>query len=117
MVVIISVKIYRWRQSRVLYKPNLPVIPYYPPHYTDTGVTGALPHGYNYEVCMTTDSRKSDCKFSTLGGQNVLVVDPSFTETMQRAMKEKHFLEDPESSEMVRSLVLKTDEVFLKKDC
>ncbi|XP_077099988.1 uncharacterized protein LOC143750680 [Siphateles boraxobius] len=99
VVVIISVKIYRWRQSRFLYQSNLPVIPYYPPHYADTGVTGTLPHGYNYEVCMTTDSRKSDCKFSTLGGQSVLVVDPSFTETMQRAMKE-NFLEDPELQEM-----------------
>ncbi|XP_073685610.1 protocadherin gamma-A6-like isoform X7 [Garra rufa] len=99
VVVILSVKIYRWRQCR-LYQSNLPVIPYYPPHYADTGVTGTLPHGYNYEVCMTTDSRKSDCKFSTLGGQNVLVVDPSFTETMQRAMKEKNFLEDPESPEV-----------------
>uniref|UniRef100_A0A8C2BY14 Cadherin N-terminal domain-containing protein n=1 Tax=Cyprinus carpio TaxID=7962 RepID=A0A8C2BY14_CYPCA len=49
-------------QSRFLYQSNLPVIPYYPPHYSDTGVTGTLPHGYNYEVCMTTDSRKSDCK-------------------------------------------------------
>uniref|UniRef100_A0A671Q2P4 Cadherin domain-containing protein n=1 Tax=Sinocyclocheilus anshuiensis TaxID=1608454 RepID=A0A671Q2P4_9TELE len=66
VVVIISVKIYRWRQSRFLYQSNLPVIPYYPPHYADTGVTGTLPHGYNYEVCITTDSRKSDCKFSTL---------------------------------------------------
>uniref|UniRef100_A0A8C1W5N8 Cadherin domain-containing protein n=1 Tax=Cyprinus carpio TaxID=7962 RepID=A0A8C1W5N8_CYPCA len=94
VVVIISVKIYRWRQSRLLYQSNLPVIPYYPPHYADTGVTGTLPHGYNYEVCMTTDSRKSDCKFSTLGGQNVLVVDPSFTETMQRAMKEIKFTEE-----------------------
>uniref|UniRef100_A0A8C1QZP5 Protocadherin 1 gamma b 2 n=1 Tax=Cyprinus carpio TaxID=7962 RepID=A0A8C1QZP5_CYPCA len=100
VVVIISVKIYRWRQSRFLYQSNLPVIPYYPPHYADTGVTGTLPHGYNYEVCMTTDSRKSDCKFSTLGGQNVLVVDPSFSETMQRAMKEKNLLEDVELPEM-----------------
>ncbi|XP_067255144.1 protocadherin gamma-A3-like [Chanodichthys erythropterus] len=107
VVVIISVKIYRWRQSRFLYQSNLPVIPYYPPHYADTGVTGTLPHGYNYEVCMTTDSRKSDCKFSTLGGQSVLVVDPSFTETMQRAMKEKNCLEDPELQEMVRSPALK----------
>ncbi|XP_048033586.1 protocadherin gamma-A3-like [Megalobrama amblycephala] len=107
VVVIISVKIYRWRQSRFLYQSNLPVIPYYPPHYADTGVTGTLPHGYNYEVCMTTDSRKSDCKFSTLGGQNVLVVDPSFTETMQRAMKEKNCSEDPELQEMVRSPALK----------
>ncbi|XP_051766360.1 protocadherin gamma-A6-like [Ctenopharyngodon idella] len=107
VVVIISVKIYRWRQSRFLYQSNLPVIPYYPPHYADTGVTGTLPHGYNYEVCMTTDSRKSDCKFSTLGGQNVLVVDPSFTETMQRTMKEKNCLEDPELQEMVRSPALK----------
>ncbi|XP_026075407.1 protocadherin gamma-A6-like isoform X11 [Carassius auratus] len=94
VVVIISVKIYRWRQSRFLYQSNLPVIPYYQPHYADTGVTGTLPHGYNYEVCMTTDSRKSDCKFSTLGGQNVLMVDQSFAETMQRAMKERN-LEDP----------------------
>ncbi|XDV54081.1 hypothetical protein PO909_022455 [Leuciscus waleckii] len=97
VVVIISVKIYRWRQSRFLFQSNLPVIPYYPPHYADTGVTGTLPHGYNYEVCMTTDSRKSDCKFSTLGGQSVLVVDPSFTETMQRAIKETNFVEDPDS--------------------
>ncbi|XP_067288978.1 protocadherin gamma-A6-like isoform X14 [Pseudorasbora parva] len=96
VVVIISVKIYRWRQSRFLYQSSLPVIPYYPPHYADTGVTGTLPHGYNYEVCMTTDSRKSDCKFATLGGQSVLVMDPSFTETMQRAMKEKNCLEDPD---------------------
>uniref|UniRef100_A0A671Q5N7 Cadherin domain-containing protein n=1 Tax=Sinocyclocheilus anshuiensis TaxID=1608454 RepID=A0A671Q5N7_9TELE len=104
VAVIISVKIYRWRQSSFLYQSNLPVIPYYPPHYADTGVTGTLPHGYNYEVCMTTDSRKSDCKFSTLGGQNVLVVDPSFTETMQRSMKEKNILEKSEQQEMVRSL-------------
>ncbi|XP_051972969.1 protocadherin beta-16-like isoform X11 [Xyrauchen texanus] len=98
VVVIISVKIYRWRQSRFLYQSNLPVIPYYAPHCTDTGATGTLPHGYNYEVCMTTDSRKSDCKFSTLGGHNVLVVDPSFTETMQRAMKENHVLEEEYST-------------------
>ncbi|XP_056592769.1 protocadherin gamma-A11-like isoform X30 [Triplophysa dalaica] len=90
LVVIISVKIYKWRQSRILYQPNLPVIPYYPPNYTDTGITGTLPHGYNYEVCMTTDSRKSDCKFSTLGGKNVVVMDPSFTETMQRVISENN---------------------------
>uniref|UniRef100_A0A3Q2PHV5 Cadherin domain-containing protein n=1 Tax=Fundulus heteroclitus TaxID=8078 RepID=A0A3Q2PHV5_FUNHE len=59
LVVIISVKIYRWRQSRILYHSNLPVIPYYPPRYSDTLGTGTLPHVYNYEVCRTTDSRKS----------------------------------------------------------
>ncbi|KAI4889694.1 hypothetical protein NFI96_020521, partial [Prochilodus magdalenae] len=99
VVVIISVKIYRWRQSRIFYQSNLPVIPYYPPGYADTGVTGTLPHMYNYDVCMTTNSRKSDCKYSTLGGQSVLVVDPSFAETLQRAMKEKEFLENAESPE------------------
>ncbi|KAM9455731.1 protocadherin gamma-A12-like isoform 17-T17 [Clarias gariepinus] len=100
VVVIISVKIYRWRQSRIFYQSNLPVIPYYPPGYTDTGVTGTLPHMYNYDACMTTDSRKSACKYSTLGGQSVLVMDPSFTETMQHAMKEHNLLEDPESLEL-----------------
>ncbi|XP_060765542.1 protocadherin gamma-A12-like [Neoarius graeffei] len=102
VVVIISVKIYRWRQSRIFYQSNLPVIPYYPPGYADTGVTGTLPHGYHYDACMTTDSRKSDCKYSTLGGQSVLVMDPSFTETMQRAMREKEFQQDSESPEVVR---------------
>ncbi|XP_073730270.1 protocadherin gamma-A11-like isoform X12 [Misgurnus anguillicaudatus] len=98
VVVIISVKVYKWRQSRIFYQSNLPVIPYYPPNYTDTGVTGTLPHVYNYEVCMTTDSRKSDCKFSTLGGQNILVMDPSFTETMQRVY-ENNVLEGKHSTE------------------
>ncbi|XP_060751248.1 protocadherin beta-16-like isoform X30 [Tachysurus vachellii] len=100
VVVIISVKIYRWRQSRIFYQSNLPVIPYYPPGYTDTGVTGTLPHMYNYDACMTTDSRKSDCKYSTLGGQSVLVMDRSFTETMQRAMKENNLLHDADSPEL-----------------
>uniref|UniRef100_A0A3P9L0U5 Cadherin domain-containing protein n=1 Tax=Oryzias latipes TaxID=8090 RepID=A0A3P9L0U5_ORYLA len=70
LVVIISVKIYRWRQSRILYHSSLPVIPYYPPRYSDTLGTGTLPHTYNYEVCRTTDSRKSDCKFGRAGSQN-----------------------------------------------
>uniref|UniRef100_A0A3Q0R815 Cadherin domain-containing protein n=1 Tax=Amphilophus citrinellus TaxID=61819 RepID=A0A3Q0R815_AMPCI len=68
LVVIISVKVYRWRQSRILYHSNLPVIPYYPPRYSDTLGTGTLPHVYNYEVCRTTDSRKSDCKFGRRHG-------------------------------------------------
>uniref|UniRef100_A0A8B9KKB0 Protocadherin gamma subfamily C, 5 n=1 Tax=Astyanax mexicanus TaxID=7994 RepID=A0A8B9KKB0_ASTMX len=100
VVVIISVKIYRWRQSRIFYQSTLPVIPYYPPGYTDTGVTGTLPHMYNYDVCMTSNSRKSDCKYSTLGGHSVLVVDPSFTETIQRKFKENNFLDDQDSPEL-----------------
>ncbi|KAG7518801.1 protocadherin gamma-A1-like [Solea senegalensis] len=98
LVVIISVKIYRWRQSRVLYHSNLPVIPYYPPRYSDTlGGTGTLQHVYNYEVCRTTDSRKSDCKFGRAGSQNVLIMDPSSTGTMQRIQSEKSILDEPDS--------------------
>ncbi|XP_023251931.1 protocadherin gamma-A11-like [Seriola lalandi dorsalis] len=107
LVVIISVKIYRWRQSRILYHSNLPsrilyhsnlpVIPYYPPRYSDTLGTGALQHVYNYEVCRTTDSRKSDCKFGRAGSQNVLILDPNSTGTMQRIQNEKSILDEPES--------------------
>ncbi|XP_076595479.1 protocadherin beta-16-like [Chaetodon auriga] len=97
LVVIISVKIYRWRQSRVLYHSSLPVIPYYPPRYSDTLGTGTLPHVYNYEVCRTTDSRKSDCKFGRAGSQNVLIMDPSSTGTMQRLQSEKNILDEPDS--------------------
>ncbi|XP_062416620.1 protocadherin beta-16-like, partial [Pungitius pungitius] len=97
LVVIISVKIYRWRQSRVLYHSNLPVIPYYPPRYSDTLGTGTLQHVYNYEVCRTNDSRKSDCKFGTVGSQNVLIMDPSSTGTMQRIQSEKNILDEPDS--------------------
>ncbi|XP_055744881.1 protocadherin gamma-A12-like isoform X15 [Salvelinus fontinalis] len=97
LVVIISVKIYRWRQSRVLYHSNLPVIPYYPPRYADTLGTGTLQHVYNYEVCRTTDSRKSDCKFVRPCSQNVLIMDPSSTGTMQRMQSEKNILDEPHS--------------------
>ncbi|XP_064209202.1 protocadherin gamma-A11-like isoform X26 [Anguilla rostrata] len=99
VVVIISVKIYRWRQSRILYQSNLPVIPYYPPHYADVGGTGTLQHVYNYEVCRTTDSRKSDCKFLRPCSQSVLMVDPSSTNTMQHTMKEKNILDEFDSTE------------------
>ncbi|XP_038867622.1 protocadherin gamma-A8-like [Salvelinus namaycush] len=97
LVVIISVKIYRWRQSRILYHSNLPVIPYYPPPYADTLGTGTLQHVYNYEVCRTTDSRKSDCKFVRPCSQNVLIMDPSSTGTMQRMQSEKNILDEPDS--------------------
>ncbi|XP_076730052.1 protocadherin gamma-A11 isoform X36 [Maylandia zebra] len=75
LVVIISVKIYRWRQSRILYHSNLPVIPYYPPRYSDTLGTRTLPHVYNYEVCRTTDSRKSDMKYMQPMSQSLVSVD------------------------------------------
>ena len=103
LVVIISVKIYRWRQSRILYHSNLPVIPYYPPRYSDTLGTGTLQHVYNYEVCRTTDSRKSDCKFGRAGSQNVLIMDPSSTGTMQRIQSEKSILDEPDSPLEVRN--------------
>ncbi|KAF3838408.1 hypothetical protein F7725_010176 [Dissostichus mawsoni] len=97
LVVIISVKIYRWRQSRIMFHSNLPVIPYYPPRYSDTLGTGTLQHVYNYEVCRTTDSKKSDCKFGRAGSQNVLIMDPSSTGTMQRIQSEKSILDEPDS--------------------
>ncbi|XP_031654397.1 protocadherin gamma-A11 isoform X22 [Oncorhynchus kisutch] len=97
LVVIISVKIYRWRQSRILYHSNLPVIPYYPPRYADTLGTGTLQHVYNYEVCRTTDSRKSDCQFARPCSQNVLIMDPSSTGTMQRIQNENNILDEPDS--------------------
>ncbi|XP_028315720.1 protocadherin beta-16-like [Gouania willdenowi] len=97
LVVIISVKIYRWRQSRILYQSKLPVIPYYPPRYSDTLGTGTLPHVYNYEVCRTTDSRKSDCKFGRAGSQNVLIMEPSSTGTIQRIQSDRNILDEPDS--------------------
>ncbi|XP_036378995.1 protocadherin beta-4-like [Megalops cyprinoides] len=95
LVVIISVKVYRWRQSRIFYQSNLPVIPYYPPHYADVGGTGTLQHRYNYEVCMTTDSRNSDTKYVRPCSQSVLMVDPSSTETTLRS-------KEPNSPDEVR---------------
>ncbi|XP_036379470.1 protocadherin gamma-A5-like isoform X6 [Megalops cyprinoides] len=88
LVVIISVKVYRWRQSRIFYQSNLPVIPYYPPCYADAGGTGTLQHMYNYEVCMTTDSRKSDNKYLRPISQSLLSVDVSGTETMEKQEKQ-----------------------------
>nr|XP_061793132.1 protocadherin beta-16-like [Nerophis lumbriciformis] len=81
LTLIISVKVYRWRQSRILYHSNLPVIPYYPPRYSDTLGTGTLPHVYNYEVCRTTDSRRSDIKNSQAMSQSLVNVDGADAET------------------------------------
>uniref|UniRef100_A0A3Q3E4J6 Cadherin domain-containing protein n=1 Tax=Hippocampus comes TaxID=109280 RepID=A0A3Q3E4J6_HIPCM len=82
LLLIISVKVYRWRQSRVLYHSNLPVIPYCPPRYSDTLGTGTLPHVYNFEVCRTTDSRKSDMKNMQAMSQSLVSVDGADTDML-----------------------------------
>nr|XP_057919323.1 protocadherin gamma-A11-like isoform X30 [Doryrhamphus excisus] len=82
LLLIISVKVYRWRRSRILYHSNLPVIPYYPPRYSDTLGTGTLPHVYNYEVCRTTDSRKSDVKNMQGMSQSLVSVDGADADTL-----------------------------------
>ncbi|XP_072295796.1 protocadherin gamma-A11-like isoform X36 [Eucyclogobius newberryi] len=87
VVVIISVKIYRWRQSRILYHSNLPVIPYYPPRYSDTLGTGTLPHVYNYDTCRTTDSRKSDIKYMQPMSESLVSVDDVGTESAQNGLQ------------------------------
>ncbi|XP_061090030.1 protocadherin beta-4-like [Conger conger] len=84
VVVMISIKVYRWRQSRIFYQSNLPVIPYYPPRYADAGGTGTLQHVYNYEVCRTTDSRNSDIKYLRPISQSLLSVDIDGTETLPK---------------------------------
>ncbi|XP_042588388.1 protocadherin gamma-A11-like isoform X42 [Cyprinus carpio] len=86
IISIISVKIYRWRQNKLFCQSgaNLPVIPYYPPVYTD----GTLQHVYNYEMCGTTDSRMSDMKFVRPYSQNTLV-SQSRMGTVQRKKEQE----------------------------
>ncbi|XP_035377308.1 protocadherin gamma-A11-like isoform X13 [Electrophorus electricus] len=86
IIAILSLKCYRWRRERMFYKSsaNLPVIPYYPPLYADVGGTGTLKQVFNYEVCGTADSRKSDIKCDRSSGQSFLSVDLSDTRTVPR---------------------------------
>ncbi len=90
IIAILSVKCYRWRRERMFYKSgaNLPVIPYYPPLYADVGGTGTLQHVYNYEVCRTTDSRKSDLKYDRPCSESIISLDSSGTQTLTHAHRE-----------------------------
>ncbi|KAI7801521.1 putative protocadherin beta-16-like [Triplophysa rosa] len=87
IIAILSVKCYRWRRERMFYKSgaNLPVIPYYPPLYADVGGTGTLQHVYNYDVCRTTDSRKSDLKYVRPCSESIISLDTSGTQTLTHA--------------------------------
>ncbi|XP_057205172.1 protocadherin gamma-A11-like isoform X8 [Triplophysa rosa] len=91
IIAILSVKCYRWRRERMFYKSgaNLPVIPYYPPLYADVGGTGTLQHVYNYDVCRTTDSRKSDLKYVRPCSESIISLDTSGTQTLTHAQREK----------------------------
>ncbi|KAA0709749.1 Protocadherin gamma-A4 [Triplophysa tibetana] len=91
IIAILSVKCYRWRRERMFYKSgaNLPVIPYYPPLYADVGGTGTLQHVYNYDVCRTTNSRKSDLKFARPYSESIISLDTSGTQTFKRAQNDK----------------------------
>ncbi len=96
IIAILSVKCYRWRRERMFYKSgaNLPVIPYYPPVYADVGGTGTLQHVYNYEVCRTTDSRKSDLKYGRPCSESIISLDSSGTQTLTHAQRGKLINED-----------------------
>ncbi|XP_076149191.1 protocadherin gamma-A11-like [Alosa pseudoharengus] len=96
IIAIFSVKCYRWRRERMFYKSNghLPVIPYYPPLYADAGNTGTLQHVYNYEVCRTTDSPKSDLKHMRPCSQSIISLNTNGTLTLQHAHREKLIIED-----------------------
>ncbi|XP_061092877.1 protocadherin gamma-A4-like [Conger conger] len=85
IIAMVTVKCYRWRRERLFYKSNgnLPVIPYYPPLYADVGGTGTLQRAYNYEVCRTTDSRKSDMKYIRPCSQSIISLDACGTQTLQ----------------------------------
>ncbi|XP_042566743.1 protocadherin gamma-A5-like isoform X36 [Clupea harengus] len=90
IIAILSVKCYRWRRDRMFYKSNgnLPVIPYYPPLYTDVGGTGTLQHVYNYEHYRTTDSRKSDVKYGGPCGQSIISLDTSGSQTLPHVQRD-----------------------------
>ncbi|XP_073778556.1 protocadherin beta-16-like [Danio rerio] len=96
IIAILSVKCYRWRRERMFYKSgaNLPVIPYYPPLYADVGGTGTLQHVYNYEVCRTTDSRKSDVKYGRACSESIISLDTSGTQTLTHAQRGKLNFDD-----------------------
>ncbi|XP_016305834.1 protocadherin gamma-A11-like [Sinocyclocheilus anshuiensis] len=96
IIAILSVKCYRWRRERMFYKSgaNLPVIPYYPPLYADVGGTGTLQHVYNYEVCRTTDSRKSDLKYGRPCSISLISLDSSGTQTLTHAQRERMNFDD-----------------------
>ncbi|XP_073710556.1 protocadherin gamma-A5 isoform X17 [Misgurnus anguillicaudatus] len=101
IIAILSVKCYRWRRERMFYKSgaNLPVIPYYPPLYADVGGTGTLQHVYNYDVCRTTDSRKSDLKFVRPYSESIISLDTSGTQTLTNAQNKKLINEDFEDQQ------------------
>uniref|UniRef100_A0A8C4SGQ4 Protocadherin 1 gamma 13 n=1 Tax=Erpetoichthys calabaricus TaxID=27687 RepID=A0A8C4SGQ4_ERPCA len=85
IIILVSVKLYTWRRSKLYNKcagGNLPVIPYYPPHYADAVGTGTLHQVFNYEVCMTADSGKSEFN------QNTLRLHSAATETLRHGEKE-----------------------------
>ncbi|XP_058263791.1 protocadherin gamma-A11-like [Hemibagrus wyckioides] len=93
IIAILSVKCYRWRRERMFYKSgaNLPVIPYYPPLYADVGGTGTLQHMYNYEAYRTTDSRKSDLKYSRPPTESIISLDSSGAQTLTLAQSMKTY--------------------------
>ncbi|XP_071267197.1 protocadherin gamma-A2-like isoform X24 [Salvelinus alpinus] len=99
IIAILSVKCYRWRREQMFYKSNgnLPVIPYYPHLYADVGGTGTLRQVYNYDVCGTTDSRKSDMKYVRPYSQSIISLDG--TQTLPHAQRDTLINDDSDSQQ------------------
>ncbi|XP_041078514.1 protocadherin gamma-A11-like isoform X4 [Polyodon spathula] len=98
IIILLSVKFCKWGHFTLFYKSTNgtpPVIPssYYPPRYADVGETGTLRHVYNYEVCLTTDSGKSEFKYIRPCSQSLVNVDSSGAETIPH-VREKNLIQE-----------------------
>ncbi|XP_030621305.1 protocadherin gamma-A6-like [Chanos chanos] len=91
IIAILSVRCHRWRHEHMYHKSNanLPVIPYYPPFYTDIGSAGTLQQVHSYDFCRTTDSRRSDLKYAKPCSQSTISLDASGTQTLLNVQMEK----------------------------
>lgn len=88
---------------------NLPVIPYYPPLYADVGGTGTLPHAFNYDVCRTTDSRKSDIKCDRTYSRSIISLDSTGIGTLPHLKPQRPVTEDSTEQVSPKQLFNVTD--------
>ncbi|XP_033877229.3 protocadherin gamma-A11-like, partial [Acipenser ruthenus] len=90
IIAVASIRFCKGRHRGLFYNEsnaNLPVFPdsFFPPNYADVGGPGALQPAYRYDVCLTTDSTKSEFKYvractgNTLNNQRM---DPGNYETI-----------------------------------
>nr|XP_014343523.1 PREDICTED: protocadherin gamma-A5 isoform X6 [Latimeria chalumnae] len=94
IILLLIIKIRRWRSSKLFHSLNVRTNPNFPPCYADVGGLRSLPKTYSYQEYLTRSSSKSEFKYINGCSENISA-DPNCTELQRQELSNPSKVQNP----------------------